>query len=850
MKRGRAIVGLTLLVALALFVPGLPTLGRLAQHAVVSAQVLADTAEGGQASVIVYLADQADLRAASAIRDHAQQGWQVYNALNELATRTQAPLKRLLEGRAVAYQSFWVANMLVVDADRSLVDDLAARPDVARIDSNRPVRGIEDPDLANMTLVPTSTTSIEPGVNNVNAPAVWNAGDTGAGMVVGSADTGVRWTHTALKGHYRGWNGTAADHNYNWHDAIHSGGGVCGSNTIAPCDDDGHGTHTTGTMVGDDGSGNRIGVAPGAKWIGCRNMDQGVGKPSTYTECFQFFIAPTDLAGKNANPDLRPDIVNNSWACPDSEGCTTGSELETIVNNVQAAGIFVVAAAGNYGPSCSTVEYPPAIYAAAFSVGAIDSGTNTLASFSSRGPSRYYSSALLKPEISAPGVSVRSATNSSNTAYATLSGTSMAAPHVSGTVALLWSARPDLVRSIAATKNLLDGSANHGVTVSPSQTCGGISSSTIPNNSFGYGRLDALAALNAPTPTPTPAPTPTAIPTPTPTPKSNGKPTPTPTAGSATVPGAPTAAAATAGNSSASVSWKAPASDGGSAITGYTTTSSPGGKTCSTSGGLSCTVTSLTNGTAYTFTVVARNAIGAGPPSAPSNSVTPTAPDTTAPTVSVPTVRLVAPQTIGSTIVVRVSWPAASDPSGIARYDLLKSTNGGSWVAVTLSSPTATSVDLALAYANDYQFTLRATDGAGNSGAYATTSKARLALGQETSTAITYSGSWTRVSYSGSSGGYLEKSSTAGSTATYSFSGTSVAWVTTLYTSRGIAEVWLDGVRVATVDLYSSTLQTARVMWAGTVASGSHTLQIRVTGTKNAASSGVRVDVDAFVRWT
>jgi hypothetical protein len=146
---------------------------------------------------------------------------------------------------------------------------------------------------------------------------------------------------------------------------------------------------------------------------------------------------------------------------------------------------------------------------------------------------------------------------------------------------------------------------------------------------------------------------------------------------------------------------------------------------------------------------------------------------------------------------------------------------------------------------------LRATDGAGNSGAYATSASAKLVLSQETSTAIAYSGSWSRVAYTGASGGYLDKSSSSGSRATYSFSGTSVAWVSTRYTSRGIAEVWLDGVKVATVDLYSSSLQTARLIWAsGTIAAGSHTVQIRVTGTKNASSSGVRVDVDAFIRWT
>jgi hypothetical protein len=314
-------------------------------------------------------------------------------------------------------------------------------------------------------------------------------------MVIGNQDTGMRWTHNAIKGKYRGWNGVTADHNFNWHDSIHTGGGSCGANSAFPCDDQGHGTHTTGTTSGDDGSGNQIGVAPGAKWIGCRNMDQGNGTPATYSECFQFFIAPTDLNGNNPNPALRPHVMNNSWGCPVSEGCTTRAELETVVNNSQAAGIFVVVSAGNSGPNCSTVSDPPAIYDASFSVGAFDIN-NTMASFSSRGPSTFYTPNILKPNISAPGVTVRSCTRTSDTSFGNMSGTSMAGPHVVGVVALLWSARPALVRNIAATKAVLQSTANPSVTVT-AQTCGGTPSTQIPNNSFGYGRVDALAAYNA-----------------------------------------------------------------------------------------------------------------------------------------------------------------------------------------------------------------------------------------------------------------------------------------------------------------------------------------------------------------
>src|ERR1041385_5922812 len=486
----------------------------------IAPEVLADTANGKSASVIILLADQADVSAGYGMRDQDARGWFVYNALSQHAARTQSGIRNLLDSKGITYQSFFVVNMIVANADRALVEAVAARPDVARADSNRPTRWIEDPSIANFSVAPNNAVTVEWGVQDVNAPQVWAMGYTGQGIVIGNEDTGMRWTHAALKPHYRGWNGVTADHNYNWHDAIHdSVGNPCGNDSPFPCDDQGHGTHTTGTTSGDDGTGNQIGVAPGAKWIGCRNMDANNGTPARYTECFQFFIAPTDLNGQNPNPALRPHVINNSWVCPTSEGCTTGEELRIIVENTQAEGIFVEASAGNSGSACSTVSDPPAYYEASFSTGAIDI-SNTLAGFSSRGPVTRDGSNRLKPNISAPGVNVRSSYYTSDTTYANLSGTSMAGPHVVGTVALLWSARPQLVRDIATTKMVLENTANPNVIVNPVQTCGGIPSTTIPNNSFGYGRVDALAAVNSvpagsPTPTPTASPTPSIFESPT-----------------------------------------------------------------------------------------------------------------------------------------------------------------------------------------------------------------------------------------------------------------------------------------------------------------------------------------------
>jgi serine protease AprX len=486
---------------------GLPAARKVEQR------VLDETAGGGSARFIVLLPG-ADLSKAYAIKDQDERGWYVYETLRAHAERSQAGVRALLGQNGAAYESYWVANALVVTGDRSLVDGLAARTDVMRIESDHPFKGFDDPvDVASAPLS-NDPQLVEWGVQNVNAPQVWAMGFTGQGIVIANQDTGMRWTHNALKPKYRGWNGTTEDHNYNWWDAVRAPvpghtTNPCGYAVGAPCDDHGHGTHTTGTTSGDDGAGNQVGVAPGARWIGCRNMDAGDGRPSTYMGCFQFFVAPTDLSGNNANPALRPHVMNNSWGCPPSETCAPGT-LEASVASAQASGIFVEVSAGNSGSSCGSVSDPPAIYAAAFSTGAFDI-SNTLAGFSSRGPVTVDGSNRLKPNISAPGVSVRSSTAGTDSSYGNSSGTSMAGPHVVGVVALLWSARPELSRQITETKTLLQNTANPNVNVVPAQTCGGTPSSAIPNNSFGYGRVDALAAVNASAPAPTRTPTATPV---------------------------------------------------------------------------------------------------------------------------------------------------------------------------------------------------------------------------------------------------------------------------------------------------------------------------------------------------
>ncbi len=468
-----------------------PAFAQKGHRAPVHPWVLDHTAGGASADFFVILKDRADLSPAKKLPTKAARGHFVRDALWQTAQRSQAPLRDWLDAQGIRYRSYYIVNALLIHGDRRLVEELAGRPDVERIEGNPVIHNALPRPSTNLRA--DAPDGVEWGISRTHAPEVWAMGFTGQGIVVGGQDTGVDWTHPAIKNQYRGWNGSAASHDYNWHDAIHSAvGNPCGTDTTEPCDDYGHGTHTIGTVVGDDGAGNQIGMAPGARWIACRNMDNGAGTPARYLECFEFFLAPYPVGGTPAqgDPSKAPDVTNNSWGCPPSEGCSWDT-LQSAVDAQRAAGIMTVVSAGNAGPSCGSVEDPPAIYDAAYSVGATDS-SDSLASFSSRGPAsnNQDNPNLLKPDIVAPGVNVRSCVPGGG--YQSWQGTSMAGPHVAGAVALVWSARPELKNDQTATEALLNGAAYRlpGIV----ETCGGDYVNG-PNNSWGYGLVDVKQAL-------------------------------------------------------------------------------------------------------------------------------------------------------------------------------------------------------------------------------------------------------------------------------------------------------------------------------------------------------------------
>jgi subtilisin family serine protease len=480
--RGSRIV-VALLFLLTLVVPlGVSARATQTSHAGVDPILLQQTSNGQQTSFWVVFRGKANLHTASTVRSWTARGSLVVQQLQDTATTAQAGVRAFLDSRQVKYRPFWIVNAIQVTGDRALLEALEAMPEVTKIipDAHFSLPQPIDPKRG------PQIQAVEWNIERIRAPEVWSTfDDRGEGIVVGSIDSGVQFDHPALVNQYRGNRGGGVfDHNYNWFDPLH------GCFLPEPCDFVAHGTHTMGTMIGDDGDAgeNEIGVAPGAKWIAAKGCDMDGCSLEGLVASGQWMLAPTNLDGSDPRPDMRPHIINNSWG-----GDFHDEFYQEIVNAWVASGIFPVFAVGNAGPRCQSTG-SPGDYVNTYAVGAFDN-TNAIAPFSSRGPAVFGDTNEIKPNISAPGVDVRSSVPGGT--YEIFSGTSMAAPHLAGTVALMWSAAPALVGDIESTRALLDRTAVDVVDDTCESYPAPLLDGNVDNNVWGEGRLDAFAAVAA-----------------------------------------------------------------------------------------------------------------------------------------------------------------------------------------------------------------------------------------------------------------------------------------------------------------------------------------------------------------
>jgi subtilisin family serine protease len=398
---------------------------------------------------------------------------EIIENLRARATESQSGFMARLErlksmGLIESYKRFWIANVVYVSGNPKALSELSSRADVELTFENTPIALIEPVAVEDAA---ESTTGIEFGIGIVKTPEVWRIGLDGTGSLVCNFDTGVFGNHPALMAKYRGNNGGTVSEC--WFDPY--------TNTTYPIDNNGHGTHTMGTMVGSSGN-DTIGIAPGAQWIAAGVVDRGGGIQRTIADILLAFEWAADPDGDPSTIDDVPDVVNNSWGIPLGYYSACDRTFWDAVDNLEAAGVVCLFAAGNEGPYISTIRTPADRVTTdynCFSVGAIDPGDPLLsvAAFSSRGPSGC-DGITIKPEVTAPGINIRSASRTGG--YVSMSGTSMATPHASGAVAILRQFNPSATS--AQIKEALMFSARDLGTQGE-------------DNNYGWGVIDIRRAL-------------------------------------------------------------------------------------------------------------------------------------------------------------------------------------------------------------------------------------------------------------------------------------------------------------------------------------------------------------------
>ena len=345
--------------------------------------------------------------------------------------------------KADEIKQFWIVNAIAVNATPELIEQLSTRDDVKSIEIDSQMHMIEEYSThVSQGQIDRATSEIK----RINATKAWELGMDGTGINVSVIDTGIYATHPDISGRV-----------IKWIDYINS-------SQILPYDDNGHGTHVAGTVGGNGAGGMTTGVAPNVSLFVAKVLNyHGDGDSSDVISAIEWSVLN------------KADIISLSL------GGGRDLVMKETINNAISAGVTVIAAAGNSGPGAGTISYP-AGEKNVIAVGAVDSLDN-IRSFSSRGPITVDGEELIKPDVSAPGVCINSLSNSEGYAYC-WSGTSMATPHVSGTVALILQ---------AARKN--------GSNLSPAQIKNILETAIIDlgitgkDKTFGAGRINVFAAI-------------------------------------------------------------------------------------------------------------------------------------------------------------------------------------------------------------------------------------------------------------------------------------------------------------------------------------------------------------------
>ncbi len=437
-------------------------------------------------TVFVYLQRQVPLADLVARLDAMQATRQfrhelVVRSLRELAQRTQPPVvNALTELRGIDQVTqvvpFWIFNGFAVRGSKAAIERLAVMPEVGLIQwagSDAPGTSDLIEPVAVAPTLPAPAFVPEGGLLECRADYVWGRGFTGRNAVVANIDTGVDGNHPALSARWRGRQPNVPARAA-WFDPI--------ANTTTPTGRSDHGTHTMGTICGDDGAGNQIGMAPGALWIASNPIDASgtrAQKNIWYNQGIQWMADPD---GDPTTVTDVPDVCSNSWGVRDAANgvgpCST--VFNAALDAAEASTVAFVWAAGNEGATGPRVPADRLASATnSFTVGALDVGSTAIASFSSRGPSTCSASNNIKPEVSARGVNVRSALR--GTGFGLMSGTSMACPHVAGAIALLRDVWSEI--TVVRAKELLMASADDLGT-------------TGEDNTFGWGRINLQRAYD------------------------------------------------------------------------------------------------------------------------------------------------------------------------------------------------------------------------------------------------------------------------------------------------------------------------------------------------------------------